>query len=239
MAVPTPHIAAQAGEIAKTVLMPGDPLRSKWMAETFLQDARLVNDLRGVQGYTGTYDGAEVTIMASGMGIPSIAIYSYELYHFYGVENIIRVGSAGALSDELKVRDLVLAQGVSTTSNFCEQYNLGGTYAPLASWELLRCAVEEAEQLGFQPKVGNLLSADVYYDDDPEALSRWKRMGILAVEMEAAGLYANAARAGKRALCICTVSNHIMTGEEMDPLLRQTSFREMAEVALRVAKRMD
>ncbi len=235
MPVPTPHIAAQAGEIAKTVLMPGDPLRSRWIAETFLKDAKLVNNLRGVQGYTGLFEGVPVTVMASGMGIPSIALYSYELYHFYEVENIIRVGSAGALADELKVRDLVFGLGACTSSRFCEQYHLDGSFAPVASWPLLRRSVEIAEQLGFAPVVGNLLSADVYYDDDPATLERWKKLGVLAVEMESAGLYATAARAGRQALCICTVSNHIMTGEELDPELRQNSFSEMVQVALKTA----
>lgn len=238
MAVPTPHIAAEKSQIAPSVLMPGDPLRSKWIAGTFLEQAELVNDIRGVQGYTGLYQGVPVTVMASGMGIPSIALYSYELYHFYDVERIIRVGTAGALADHLKVRDLVLGLGACTTSRFCEQYHLDGTFAPIASWPLAQRCMQEAERMGLLPAVGNLLSADVYYDDDPEALARWKRMGVLAVEMEAAGLYATAARAGKEALCICTVSNSIATGEELDPALREHSFAEMAELALRTAVSM-
>ena len=195
----TAHIAAEKGAFAKTVLMPGDPLRSKFIAETFLENPVLVNNVRGVQGYTGTYKGVPVSVMASGMGIPSIGIYSYELYSFFGVENIIRIGSAGAISDKLQLRDIVAGMSSHTNSNFAAQYNLPGTYAPTADYTLLSTAVESAKDLGLDLKVGPLLSSDTFYDDDEEALHKWAKMGALAVEMESAGLYMNAARLGKRA----------------------------------------
>ena len=239
MSVPTPHIAAKVGEIAKTVLMPGDPLRSQFIAENFLENPVLVNNTRGVQGYTGTWKGVPVTVMASGMGIPSIGIYSWELYTEYGVENIIRIGSAGALQDNLRVMDIVMAQGACTDSNYAHQFGLMGTFAPIADYQLLRTAVAIAEAKGVTPHVGNLLSSDNFYDDGSDSPDQWKKMGVLAIEMEAAGLYMNAARLGKRALAICTVSNHIydasadLTSEE-----RQTSFRQMMEIALDTAAAM-
>ena len=235
MSAPTPHISAQPGQIARTVLMPGDPLRSRFIAEHYLLEPQLVNDIRGVQGYTGLYHEQPVTVMASGMGIPSMAIYSYELFNFYDVERIIRIGSAGALQDQLKLRDIVFGQGACTTSRYAEQFGLNGTFAPLASWRLLQQAVRSAQELGLDPVVGNLLSSDVFYDDDPRANDAWRRMGVLAVEMEAAGLYLNAARAGKEALCICTISDHLYTGEKLDALSRQNSFSQMIELALQIA----
>jgi len=239
MSVPTPHNSAKKGEIAKTVLMPGDPLRAKFIAETYLEDARLVNNVRGIQGYTGSWKGAPVTVMASGMGIPSMGIYSYELFNFYEVENIIRIGSAGAISDGLKLRDIVLALGACTNSNYASQFELPGTFAPTASFKLLKTAVEEAEKLGIKPVVGNILSSDIFYDERKDAVFRWKAMGVLAVEMEAAGLYMNAARAGKNALAICTISDHVITGEALDAEARQTTFTEMMELALNIAKTLD
>jgi len=238
---PTPHIKAIPGDFAKTVLMPGDPLRSEFIAKNFLTDAKLVNDVRGVHGYTGTYKGTPVSVMASGMGIPSIGIYSHELYNVFGVENIIRVGSAGAINTDVHVRDIVIAQGACTNSAFASQFRLNGTFAPISSYELLRCAADTAEELKLNYHVGNILSSDTFYNDDdgiPDAMTStlpWAKMGVLAVEMEAAGLYMTAARYGKRALAICTVSDHIVTGEATTSDERQTSFTDMMTLALEVA----
>ena len=233
----TPHINANPEDFAKTVLMPGDPLRSKFIAENFLTDAKLVNNVRGIQGYTGYYNGKRVSVMASGMGMPSIGIYSYELFNFFGVENIIRIGSAGGISEQVKMRDIIVGMGACTTSNYAVQYGLEGTYAPIASYELVKAVVEEAEKLGAPYAVGNLLSSDIFYNANPEAREKWTRMGVLGVEMEAAALYMNAAYAGKRALAICTVSDHLLTGEAVDAKARQNSFTEMMKVALNVAAR--
>ena len=237
MAIPTPHINAKEGDFAKTVLMPGDPLRSRFIAETYLENRRLVNDVRGVQGYTGTYKGVPVSVMASGMGMPSIGIYSYELFNFYGVENILRVGSAGAISEKLKVRDIVLGQGACTNSSFGDQFGFRGHFAPIADFGLLRCAAQIAEERGVRYAVGNLLSSDTFYDDDPTASSKWMKLGVMAIEMEAAALYYNAARSGKKALAVCTISDHILTGEETTAEERQVSFTQMMELALEVAVR--
>ena len=237
MATPTPHINASPGDFAKTVLMPGDPLRSKFIAETYLEDRKLVNNVRGVQGYTGTYKGVPVSVMASGMGMPSIGIYSYELFNFFGVENILRVGSAGALSEKLRVRDIVLGQGACTNSAYPEQYGFRGTFAPISDFALLRSAADIAEEMGLSFAVGNLLSSDPFYNDDPDANKPWIKLGVMAVEMEAAALYCNAARAGKRALAICTISDHILTGEATTAEERQSSFTQMMELALEVAVR--
>ncbi len=237
MAIPTPHINAKEGDFARTVLMPGDPLRSKFIAETYLEDRRLVNDVRGVQGYTGTYKGVPVSVMASGMGMPSIGIYSYELFNFYGVENILRVGSAGAISEKLKVRDIVLGQGACTNSSFGDQFGFRGHFAPIADFGLLRCAAQIAEERGLRYAVGNLLSSDTFYDDDATASSKWMKLGVMAIEMEAAALYYNAARSGKKALAVCTISDHILTGEETTAEERQVSFTQMMELALEVAVR--
>ena len=237
MATPTPHISAAPGDFARTVLMPGDPLRSQFIAETYLEDRRLVNNVRGVQGYTGTYKGVPVSVMASGMGMPSIGIYSYELFNFYGVENILRVGSAGAISEKLKVRDIVLGEGACTNSSFGAQFGFRGNYAPIADFGLLRTAASIAEERSLRYAVGNLLSSDTFYDDDPSASSKWMNLGVLAIEMEAAALYYNAARAGKKALAICTISDHILTGEETTAEERQISFTQMMELALEVAVR--
>lgn len=232
---PTPHIAAKPGDFAKTVLMPGDPKRARFVAETFLEDRVLVNDVRGVQGYTGTYKGKRVSVMASGMGIPSIGIYSYELFNFFEVDNIIRIGSAGAIHPDLQIRDVVIGMGACTNSNFVMQYGLPGTFAPIASFELVKKAVESAEKLGVRYKVGNILSADTFYDDS-ESLKTWQKMGVLAVEMESAGLYCNAARAGKNALCICTISDTPFSpGNDCTAEERQNSFTKMMEIALDIA----
>ena len=233
----TPHINAVPEDFAKTVLMPGDPLRSKFIAETYLEDRRLVNNVRGVQGYTGTYKGVPVSVMASGMGMPSIGIYSYELFNFFGVENILRVGSAGALSEKLHVRDIVLGQGACTNSSFGDQFGFRGHFAPIADYTLLRTAADIAAERGLPCAVGNLLSSDPFYNDDPNANLPWIKLGVLAVEMEAAALYYNAARAGKKALAICTISDHIITGEVTTAEERQNSFTQMMELALEVAVR--
>ena len=235
---PTPHINATPEDFAKTVLMPGDPLRAKYIAENFLENAKLVNNVRGINGYTGEYKGTRVSVMASGMGMPSIGIYSYELYNFFGVENIIRVGSAGAMRDEVKIRDIVVAAGACTNSNFASQYALPGTFAPIASYGLLEKCTEIATRRGVRYHVGNILSSDTFYNDiDPTAA--WSKMGVLAVEMEAAALYMNAARSGKNALAICTVSDHLLTGESTDSAERETSFTEMMKIALELARELD
>ena len=196
----TPHNEAGKGEIAKTVLMPGDPLRAKYIADHYLEGARCFNTVRNMLGYTGTYHGKEISVMGGGMGMPSVGIYSYELYHFYDVESIIRIGSAGALQDELNARDIVIGMGACTNSDYASQYRLPGTYAPIADYGLLKKAVDVAEEKGIQVKVGNILSSDIFYNDDDSVNEKWRRMGVLAVEMEAAALYMNAARAGKLSL---------------------------------------
>lgn len=231
----TPHNGAEKGDIAKTVLMPGDPLRAKYIADTYLKDVKCFNTVRNMFGYTGTYEGKEVSVMGGGMGMPSIGIYSFELYHFYDVDQIIRIGSAGGISDKVKVRDLVIGMGVSTNSNFASQYKLPGTFAPIADFGLLRKAVEIAEEKNIPVAVGNILSSDTFYTDDETANDQWKKMQILCVEMEAAALYMNAARAGKKALCMLTISDHLYTGEALSAEERQTSFHEMMEVALKLA----
>ena len=233
--IPTPHNSANIDDFAKTVLMPGDPLRAKFIAENFLEDPVLVNGVRGINGYTGMYNGKIVSVMASGMGIPSIGIYSYELFNFYNVENIIRIGSAGAISDEVNLRDIVIGQGACTNSNYASQFNLPGTYAPIASYKLLKQAVDFAQDAGVNYKVGNLFSSDTFYDD-AASLSDWRKMGVLAVEMESAALYMNAARAGQNALCICTISDCPFTGESCTAEERQNTFTDMMEIALKIAE---
>lgn len=232
---PTPHNEAKQGDIAKTVLMPGDPLRAKFIAETYLKDVTCFNHVRNMLGYTGTYEGKKVSVMGGGMGMPSIGIYSYELFHLYDVDNIIRIGSAGGISDNIKLRDIVIGMGASTNSNFAAQYKLPGTFAPCADFGLLKKAVEAAEKMNIKTVVGNILSSDIFYDDNKDANSVWKKMNILAVEMEAAALYMNAARAGKKALCILTISDHVFTGESLSAEDRQLTFRDMMEIALQIA----
>ena len=232
---PTPHNSAKPGDIAKTVLMPGDPLRAKFIAETYLENPVCFNTVRNMLGYTGTYKGRPVSVMGGGMGIPSIGIYSYELFNFYDVDTIIRIGSAGGLGKNVKMRDIVMAQGACTDSNYAHQYKLPGTIAPIADFGLLRKAVEIAESKGINPIVGNLLSSDTFYSADTDCNQKWRDMGVLAVEMEAAALYLNAIHAGKKALCICTISDHIFTGEALSAEDRQVSFREMMEIALELA----
>ena len=239
MAIPTPHISAAAGDFAKTVLMPGDPLRAKFIAETFLENPRLVNNVRGVQGYTGTWKGVPVTVMASGMGIPAISIYSWELYSEYEVENIIRIGSAGALHDDLQLMDLVIAQGACSNSNRPQSFGTPGNFAPISDYTLMSKLIESAEKHEARYMVGNILSSDnFYYAEGCSGTDQWKRMGVLAVEMEAAGLFANAAYLGKRAACICTISDHLYRNEALSSEDRQNSFRQMMEVALDAAVMM-
>ena len=233
----TPHNEAAPGAFAKTVLMPGDPLRAKFIAETFLEGAELVNNVRGIQGYTGSYKGTPVSVMASGMGIPSIGIYSYELFHFYDVDNIIRVGSAGAISPKLKLRDVVMAQGACTDSNFAKQYGLPGTFAPIADFRLLETAVAAARRMGVEPPVGNLLSSDAFYNKAGRTLD-WGAMGVLAVEMETAALYCNAAEAGKRALTICTISDSLVTGDARPSGERHSTSPKVDVSALETAVEM-
>ncbi len=235
MAVPTTHISAKYGDFAKTVLMPGDPLRAEFIAKTYLENAVLVNDVRGVHGYTGYYKGKRISVMASGMGQPSIGIYSYELYNFYGVETIIRVGSCGGFSPELHARDIVIAMGACTNGNYASQYNLPGTFAPIADFDLVRRAADECERMGVNYRVGNILSSDMFYDDANSGM-QWTKMNVLGVEMESAALYCNAARAGKKALCICTVSDSFVYPEENTTAEeRQNSFTKMMEIALNIA----
>lgn len=234
----TPHNNAPAGAFAKTVLMPGDPLRAKFIAETFLENAELVNNVRGVQGYTGTYKGVRVSVMASGMGCPSMGIYSHELFHEFGVENILRIGSAGAMTEKLKLQDIVMAQGVCSDSNYAHQFGLPGNFAAIANFELLETAVAIAREKGVEPNVGSLLSSDIFYNKAGDTL-KWAEMGVLAAEMESYALYCNAAEAGKRALAICTISDSIVTGEALSAEARQLTFKTMMEIALEVAVRMD
>lgn len=233
----TPHNGAKPGDFAKTVLMPGDPLRAAFIAETFLDSPRLVNNVRGIQGYTGTYRGVPVSVMASGMGMPSMGIYCHELYKEYEVENILRIGSAGATSKKLKLRDVVAAQGVCTDSNFAHQFQLPGTFAPIADFTLLETAVSAARSMGVEMPVGNLLSSDVFYDASNSTM-KWADMGVLAVEMEAAALYMTAAHLGKRALAICSISDSIVTGEALPAEDRQTTFTTMMKIALETAVKM-
>ena len=227
---PTPHIGAKLGDIAETVIMAGDPLRVKKMAETFLENPVLFNQVRGMLGYTGTYNGKRVSVMGHGMGIPSISIYNYELFNFYGVKSIIRVGSAGSIHPDLHIGDLAIAMGACTDSNYAAQFELPGTYAPIANFDLLRAAADECERRGFHYKVGNVFSADAFYSENAHN-DKWINMGVMAVEMEIAALYMNAARSGNRALGICTISDNIITGEATTAEERQNSFTNMMEVA--------
>lgn len=232
--IPTPHITAEKNMIAKTVLMPGDPLRAKFIAETYLENPVCFNTVRNMFGYTGTYKGKTISVMGSGMGMPSIGIYSYELFNFYDVENIIRIGSAGAFQDYLNVNDVILAAGASTNSNYQVQYNLQGTFAPIADFTLLKKAYDTAVDMGLTVFVGNTLSSDIFYNADSSSNDKWRDMNVLGVEMEAAALYMNAAQCGKKALCILTVSDHIYKHQSLSAEMRQTSFDKMMKLALEV-----
>ena len=232
--IPTPHINAKLGDFAPTVLMPGDPRRAKFIAKTFLTNARLVNDVRGVQGYTGEYQGKRVSVMASGMGMPSIGIYSYELYNFYGVENIIRVGSAGMIHQSLKIRDVVAAMSAYTNSSFGRQFGFDGNLAPCCSYDLLSKAAEAAKKSGPELVVGPVFSSDTFYDESMPS-AKLQKLGVLCVEMEAAALYLNAARAGKNALALLTISDNPFTGEGLSAEERELTFTRMMEIALAIA----
>ena len=233
--IPTAHNSAKAGDFAKTVLMPGDPLRAKYIAETYLENPRQVNAVRNMFGYTGTYKGKEISVMGGGMGMPSIGIYSYELFNFYDVDQVIRIGSAGAFQDNIKLMDVVIGMGACTDSNYAYQYGLPGTFAPIADYELLNRAVETAKRQGTNVVVGNDLSSDVFYNAMSNVNDLWRDMGVLAVEMEAAALYMNAAKAGKKALCMLTISDHLYTGESLSAEDRQLGFGKMMEIALELA----
>lgn len=233
--MPTPHNNAKKGDIAKVVLMPGDPLRAKYIAETFLENAVCYNTVRNMLGYTGYYKGKKMSVQGSGMGMPSIGIYSYELFSEYDVDSIIRVGTIGGMAENVELRDVILAEGACTDSAYAGQYNLNGTFAPVASFDLLRKAAENAEKMGIKYHVGNILSSDKFYNDDKEASKNWLKMGVLGVEMEAAALYMNAARLNKSALCIATVSDHIFKETSTTAEERQTSFKDMMLIALETA----
>lgn len=234
MSTPTPHINAAPSDVARVVLMPGDPVRAELVAKSFLKNSVLFNDVRGVKGYTGEWNNERISVMASGMGMPSIGIYSYELFNFFDVDCIIRIGSAGALQEHVRLRDIVLGMGACTNSAYATQYELGGSFAPICDYGLLELAVATARERGLSCHVGNLLSSDTFYDEAGGGL-KWQKMGVLAVEMEAAALYMNAARAGKRALAVCTVSDSLVTGEATDSDERAQSFTDMIELALDVA----
>ena len=233
---PTAHNSAGKGDFARTVLMPGDPLRAKYIAETYLENPRQVTSVRNMFGYTGTYHGKEISVMGGGMGMPSVGIYSYELFHFYDVDQIIRIGSAGALQDHIKLMDVVIGMGACTDSNYAYQYGLPGTFAPIADYELMSRAIAAAKEQGTNVVVGNVLSSDIFYNQREDVNDLWRSMGVLAVEMEAAALYKNAAKAGKKALCMLTISDHIYTGEALSAEDRQVGFGKMMEIALELAQ---
>ncbi|MDO5376221.1 MAG: purine-nucleoside phosphorylase [Staphylococcus rostri] len=232
----TPHIQPNGTKIAKTVLMPGDPLRAKYIADNFLENVEQFNEVRNMFGYTGTYKGKEVSVMGSGMGIPSIGIYSYELYNFFDVDTIIRIGSCGAMQEDIQLYDIIIAQGASTNSNFVDQYQIPGNFAPLGDFDLIVKAKEKADAIGARSHVGNVLSSDTFYNANADFNQKWIDMGILGVEMESAGLYLNAIQAGKKALGIFTVSDHLLRDEATTAEERQNSFTQMMEVALEIAE---
>lgn len=236
MSKSTPHIKSDNIKIAETILLPGDPLRAKYIADNFLEDVVQFNAVRNMLGFTGTYKGKEISVMGTGMGMPSIGIYSWELINVFGVKNLIRIGSCGALQENLKLYDVIFGIGASTNSNYASQYDLPGTFAPTASWKLLEKAKKVADEKNIDVHIGNILSSDIFYGDNPDAIKKWINMGVLGVEMEAAALYMNAARAGVNALCILTVSDHILTQEETTPEERQTAFTKMMEIALELAE---
>ncbi|HOE58044.1 MAG TPA: purine-nucleoside phosphorylase [Bacillota bacterium] len=231
----TPHNSAKMGDIAETVLLPGDPLRAKFVAETYLKDPVQFNAVRNMLGYTGVYKGKKVSVMGSGMGVPSIGIYSYELIHFYGVKNLIRVGSCGSYTKDLKLYDIILAMGACTNSSYSNQYKLPGTFSAIASWDLLYKAKQSAEKQNIDVKVGNILTSDVFYTPDADEYKKWAGMNVIAVEMETYALYCNAANAGVNALTILTVSDSIATGEKTTPEEREKGFTNMMGIALELA----
>ncbi len=231
----TPHIKPEGVEIAETILLPGDPLRAKFIADTFLEDVVQFNTVRNMFGFTGTYKGKKISVMGTGMGMPSIGIYSWELINVFGCKNLIRIGSCGAMQENLKLYDVIIGMGASTNSNYARQFKFPGTYSATASYDLMKKAIDVAESKNIPVTVGNILSNDVFYSADPDELKPWMDMGVLAVEMEAAALYMNAAKGGANALCILTVSDHIITHEETTPEERQTAFTKMMEIALELA----
>ncbi len=234
MSIPTPHNAAEKNDIAKTVLMPGDPLRAKFIAENYLENAHCYNNVRGMLGFTGTYKGKRISVQGHGMGIPSISIYSYELFNFYDVDNIIRIGSAGALTEDVVLMDMVFAMGACTDSNYMKHYKLSGSFAPISTYSLLNTGVNIAKERSHNFHVGNVLSSDIFYGSFNDTLA-WSKMGVLAVEMEAAGLYMNAAQANKNALCILTISDELYSGRCLSQVERQTGFINMIETALELS----
>ena len=236
MQIPTPHLEAKQGDFAKTVLMPGDPLRAKFIAENFLSDVLQVNGVRGMLGYTGSFEGFRVSVLASGMGVPSICIYSHELFNFYQVENIIRIGTAGGVAPSLCLGDLVVGLGACSDLDYAALLGVRGVFAPIASYELVSNAILAAKELGCFARVGNLLSSSMFYEENKEMLKKWQELGVLAVEMEAAGLYLNAAKAEKKALCICTISDLPGTNESMSALQRQEGVAQMVQLALKTAR---
>ena len=231
----TPHIQPNGVEIAETILLPGDPLRAKFIAENYLEDVVQFNSVRNMLGYTGTFNGKRISVMGTGMGTPSMSLYSWELIHVFGVKNLIRIGSAGAIQDDLKLYDIVFAMGASTDSNYVSQFNLPGHYSNIASFTLLEKAKKVADEKGYAVKIGNVLSSDMFYNADSTALGKWSEMGILVAEMEAAGLYMNAAHGGVNALCILTVSDLIFKDEQTTTKERETAFTKMMEIALELA----
>jgi len=234
--MPTPHIQATTkDQIAETILLPGDPLRARFIAETYLTEVSCFNETRNMLGYTGEYQGRRISVMGTGMGMPSIGIYSWELIHTYGVKNLIRIGSAGSLQPDIHVRDIVIGMGACTNSGYAAQFGLPGTFTPIASWPLLKKAVAIAERKQIDVRVGNILSSDIFYDDDPEAWKKWARMGVMAVEMEAAALYLNAARGNVNALCLLTISDSLVTHEATTAEERQKTFTDMMHIALELA----
>lgn len=233
--MPTPHISAKPGDFAKTVLMPGDPLRAKYIAVNFLENVKLVTEVRNMYGFTGEYKGKKVSVMGSGMGMPSIGIYSYELFSMYDVENIIRIGSAGSYQKDVHVRDIVIAQGACSNSSYLKQYNLNGTFAPIADWNLLLNAYNKSKELNINAHIGNVLSSDVFYSADKEDYKKWASLGVLAVEMEACALYANAAYLNKKALCILTISDSLISEEATTSEEREKTFTDMMKIALEIA----
>jgi len=235
---PTPHIAATPEDFSKTVLMPGDPLRAQLIAKEFLTDARLINNVRGVQGYTGFLNGKKISVMASGMGMPSMGIYSYELFNIFDVDNIIRVGTAGAIQENVRVRDIVLAMGACTNSNYFSHYELPGAFSATADFDLIKTARQTADEIGLNTHIGSVLTSNYFYDENPEIYKKWKNVGVLAIEMEAAALYINAAKAGKKALAMCSISDHIINHELLTADERQNSFTQMIELALKTAVKL-
>ncbi len=232
---PTPHINATPEDFAKTVLMPGDPLRSEFIAKNMLEGAVLINNVRGVNGYTGMYKGKPVSVMASGMGMPSMGIYSYELFNYFNVDNVIRIGTAGAYDKDIKLREIVLAMGASTNSAYASQFDLNGSFSPIASFDLLRSAYDIATERKLNCTVGNVLTSDTFYSAEKDMAEKWARLGIKCVEMETAALYINAALSKKNALSILTISDNVITGEATTAEERQSSFTDMVELALETA----